>query len=79
MREQQSAFRHHLDQIAEAELVAQIPPHAQDDHLAVKVPPSKQLLDALQFAHCWASTIQRPMYPTGREPICTRASQGCSG
>src|ERR1017187_9874898 len=41
MRKVQSALRHHLDQIAEAELVAQIPAHAQDDHLAVEVPPSK--------------------------------------
>jgi hypothetical protein len=51
MREAQSAFRHHLNQIAEAELVAQILAHAQDDHFAVKVSPSKQLLDAVQFAH----------------------------
>src|SRR5664279_624025 len=73
MREVQSAFRHHFDQIAKAELVAQIPAHTQNDHLAVKVPPSKQLLDALKFAHRCASDIQRPMYPTGRGPVCTRA------
>jgi hypothetical protein len=62
----QSALRHHLAQIANAELVAQIPAHAQDDHFAVEVPPSKQLRDAVQFAHRWPSTLQRPMYPTGR-------------
>src|SRR5450631_2287854 len=66
MRKVQSALRHHLDQIAEAELVAQVPAHAKDDHLAVEVPPSKQFLNAIQFAHLWSSTLQGPMYPTGR-------------
>jgi len=51
MSKVQSALRHHLDQIAEAELVAQVPAHAQDDHFAVEMPPAKQLLDAIQFAH----------------------------
>src|SRR5664279_4427207 len=77
----QSALRHHLDQIAKAELVAQIPAHAQDDHFAVEVPPSKQPLDAVQFAHRWPSTLQRPMYPTGRDrfaPEPLRLGVGCS-
>ena len=69
MREVQSALRHHLDQIAEAELVAQIPAHTKDDHLGVKVSPSEQLFDAIQFAHRWSSTLQRPMYPTGRDHL----------
>jgi hypothetical protein len=25
------------------------------------MPPSKQLLDAIQFAHRWSSTLQRPL------------------
>jgi hypothetical protein len=25
------------------------------------MPPSKQLLDAIQFAHRWPSTLQRPL------------------
>src|SRR5665213_2912796 len=61
MRKVQSALRHHLDQIAEAELVAQVPAHAQDDHLAVEMPPSKQLLDTIQFAHRWSSALQRSL------------------
>src|ERR1035438_6199564 len=69
MREVQSALRHHLDQIAEAELVAQIPAHTKDDHLGVKVSPSEQLFDAIQFAHRWSSTLQKPMYPTGRDHL----------
>jgi hypothetical protein len=60
MSKVQSALRHHLDQIAKAELVAQVPANAQDDHLA-EMPPSKQLLDAIQFAHRWSSTLQRPL------------------
>src|ERR1700742_4084904 len=40
----ESALGHHLDQIPETELVAQVPAHAQDDHLTIEVPPCKQLL-----------------------------------
>src|ERR1035441_9341630 len=62
----QPTLRHHLHQIAEAELVAQVPSHAQDDYFAVEIPPSKQFLNAVQFVHHWSSTLQRPMYRTGR-------------
>jgi len=37
----ESAFRHNLDQIAEAELVTQVPAHARDNHFTVKVPSYK--------------------------------------
>jgi hypothetical protein len=47
----QSALGHHFDQIPEAELVAQVPAYAQDDHLTIEVPPGKQLLKAAQLAH----------------------------
>jgi hypothetical protein len=47
----QPALGHHLDQIAQAELIAQVPTNAQDDHLAVKMPSYKQVLDAPQLAH----------------------------
>jgi hypothetical protein len=49
MRKMQSTFGHHLDQIAKAELVAQVPTHAEDDHFAVEVPPN-QILEAVPFA-----------------------------
>ena len=61
MSKVQSALGHDLDQIAEAELVAKVPANAQDDHLAVEMPPSKQLLDAILFAHRWPSTLQMPL------------------
>jgi hypothetical protein len=51
MRKVQSALGHHLDQIAKAELVAQVSAHAQNDHFAVEMPPSKQLFDVIQFTH----------------------------
>ena len=68
----QSAFRHHLDQIAEAELITQIPAHTQDAHLAVEVPPSKQFLNAIQFAHRWSSTLQEPKVPDGPRPFAPK-------
>jgi hypothetical protein len=62
------ALSHHLDQVPEAELVAQLPADAQDDHLAVKVPPCKQLFDATQLAHRWSSTLRKTNVPD-RTPL----------
>ena len=39
MGQGQTTLGHHLDQIPEAQLEAKIPPHAEDDYLAFKVPP----------------------------------------
>ncbi|HSZ89077.1 MAG TPA: hypothetical protein VK822_06835 [Acetobacteraceae bacterium] len=47
----QAALGHHLHQIPEAELEAQVPPHAQDDDLAIKVPTIKQLVHARKPGH----------------------------
>src|SRR5271170_6421965 len=47
--------RHHLHQVAQAQLEAKIPAHAQDDDLAVKVATLEQLLDAHQLAHAHPS------------------------
>jgi hypothetical protein len=52
----QSAFSHHLDQIAIAQLETEVPTHAQNDHLAVEVPTRKQLFHAAQIAHKRSST-----------------------
>jgi hypothetical protein len=38
MRQGEPAFGHHLDEISKAELVSQIPAHAEHDDLLVKVP-----------------------------------------
>jgi hypothetical protein len=51
MGQAESAFGHHLDQIPEAELVAQVPAHTKDDYFTIEVTSSKQFLDAAQLAH----------------------------
>src|ERR1700730_4419726 len=44
VRQRQIAFRHHLYQVAIAELETQIPSHAQEDDLAVKMAALEQLI-----------------------------------
>jgi hypothetical protein len=65
MRKVQSTIRRRLDQAAEVELEPRVPPHAQNDHLAVELPPSEQLIDVVPFSHRWPTTRQEPMYPMG--------------
>src|SRR5215472_11797520 len=47
----QATLSHHLHQISEAELVAQIPPHAQHDDLAIEVAAFEQLLQTQKPGH----------------------------
>jgi hypothetical protein len=68
MGKAQPALGHHLGQIPEAELVAQVPAHAQSDHLTVEVPPSKQLFYAAQLAHPGPSTLRKSNVPD-RTPL----------
>lgn len=51
MGKTQTALRHHLNQIPEAELVPQVPAHTKNDDFAVEVPSCKQFLDAAPLAH----------------------------
>ncbi|MGF6970666.1 hypothetical protein OKW43_007761 [Paraburkholderia sp. WC7.3g] len=51
VRQRETSFRHHFDQIAQAKLVAQIPANTQNDHFTVKVTACEQFVQALQFAH----------------------------
>jgi hypothetical protein len=39
-----TAFRHHLDEVTRAELECQMPPHAQNDDLLVKMPSLEEIL-----------------------------------
>ena len=73
MGKMQAVPRHHLDQVAVAELVAQIPTNAQDDYLAVKMPHCKQLLDAPQLAHYAPLFSSKDPYSRPPTSICTRA------
>jgi len=45
------AFCHHLDKIAQAELIAKGPSDTQGEHLSVEMMPRNQSLHTLQFAH----------------------------
>ena len=56
MRQRQPALGHHLDQVAEAELVARVPAHAQDDDLAIEMQTVERLVDALPLANASPST-----------------------
>jgi hypothetical protein len=40
----QAAFGHHLHQVSETELEAQVRPYTQDNDLAIKVPTLKQFI-----------------------------------
>ncbi|TCK94568.1 hypothetical protein B0G74_1130 [Paraburkholderia sp. BL9I2N2] len=51
VRQRQTPFRHHLDQFAQARLVAQVPANTQNDHVAVKVTACDQFVKALQLAN----------------------------
>src|ERR1019366_3455393 len=61
MRKTQPTFVHHLNQIAKAELVTQVPAYTQDDHIPVEMSPCKQVLHAF---HLRPISSKSPMYPT---------------
>ncbi|WP_429557015.1 hypothetical protein [Paraburkholderia youngii] len=51
MSKRQPSLGHHLDEIAQAEFVPQIPAHTKNDHVAVEVTTRKQAVQILPFAH----------------------------
>ena len=67
MGQSDATFRHHLDEIAGAELKRQIPPDAQDDDFLVKVPPFEEILCRGRFRHP-SRYRQTPRVST----VCTR-------
>lgn len=47
-----TAFRHHFrEEISKAQLVAQVLPHAKDNHFAVEMTSIEQPVDVFQLAH----------------------------
>ena len=79
MGQGQATLGHHLDQIPKAQLEAKIPPHAQDDDLAFKVPPLEQLIKADRRSRHFSNPLP-PLDPYYRPlNICTRAFQAHSG
>jgi len=67
MGQSDATFRHHLDEIAGAELKRQIPPDAEDDDFLVKVPPFEEILCRGRFRHP-SRYRQAPRVST----VCTR-------
>jgi hypothetical protein len=63
MGQSDATFRHHLDEIAGAELKRQIPPDAEDDDFLVKVPSFEEILCRGRFRY-----RQTPRVST----VCTR-------
>jgi hypothetical protein len=49
--QRQAALGHHFHQISEAEFEAQLPAHAQDDDLSIKMPACKQHIHTQKPGH----------------------------
>jgi hypothetical protein len=72
VHQRQTALGHHLDQIAQAELVAKVPAYAENNDLSIEMSPIKQRLQAFPLTHhrtpdCWAEYFNQ-----FAEPVCTR-------
>jgi hypothetical protein len=67
MGQSDATFRHHLDEIAGAELKREMPPDAQDDDFLVKVPAFEEILCRGRFRHP-SRYRQTPRVST----VCTR-------
>jgi hypothetical protein len=58
--QRQTSFAHHFDQVAQAELVAQVPANTQNDDLPIEMASTEQLLQSLQLAHRGSSVRFAP-------------------
>src|ERR1700738_3272014 len=86
MRHRQAPLGHHLHQVAQTELEAKIPAHAQDDDFAVAVATLEQLRYRLQLAHRRPQPVQHANVadrtpPFAPEPLIFRQFRhhSCSG
>jgi hypothetical protein len=61
-----SALRHHFYQVAETQLVAQIPAYAQNDHVPVEVPPPNK--SSMSFSSLKVDPQFTKDQCTGRDP-----------
>ena len=75
VRQRQSALGHHLDQIAQAELVAKVPAHAENNDLPIKMPTIEQPLQTLPLAYHRPSDWLHSHFNRSNEPICTRTQK----
>src|SRR5260370_42071090 len=69
MGQSDATFRHHLDEVAEAQFKCDVPSHTQNDDLLVKVPSLEQILCRGRFRH--PGSYRRIPSPSA---VCTRTS-----
>jgi hypothetical protein len=63
VRQREATLRHHFHQVAVTEFETQVPPHAQDDDLAVKVAALEQLIQTQEPGHrITFSPSERPIW-----------------
>src|SRR5215210_2610534 len=72
MGQRQAPLGHHLDQIAQAELEAQVPSHAQNDDLAIKVATYEQLFHAFAPTHSHPPICPELKLAGSVTAVCTR-------
>src|SRR5271165_6749556 len=70
----QAALGHHLHQVPEAELEAQVPPHAQHDDLTIEVATLEQFVQTREPSHLTAFNASG-FRKIGRPVNCTRAEE----
>src|ERR1700730_6044867 len=70
-----SPLGHHLDQIAQAELVAKVAAHAENNDLPIKMPTIEQPLQTLPLAYHRPSDWLHSHFNRSNEPICTRTQK----
>ena len=71
MGQSDATFRHHLDEVTEAQFKCDVPSHTQNDDLLVKVPTLEQILCRGRFRHP-GSYRRIPSLST----VCTRTLSG---
>jgi hypothetical protein len=73
--ERQAPLGHHLEQVPQAKLIAQVPSYTQNDDLAIKVATDEQLLHAFAPTHA-APPIRPDLRLTGSaSAVCTKTGQ----
>ena len=69
VRQGEPAFGHHLDEITKAELVAQIPPHTEDDDLPIEVAAFEEFVHAQHASQLHQELRGREICPAS--DLCT--------
>jgi hypothetical protein len=64
MRKFQFAFCHHLDKIAQAELIAKVPSDTQEDHLSVEMTPRNSPFTHFRLLIPITIPLQSSLYPS---------------